>query len=295
MEIKNNFLSQMAKADLTQALSSATNRLALNFNCVRIGIVEEFYPENLTTKVKIASKRVIGFNPDGSQIVRDYAPIFAKVLYSSPYETHPLKKGDEVVLLFNDRELETWFINGQANLQNHERMHDLTDAIALVGGIRSMPRMIEILLDCLHLFYGNSDIQLKEEEIISNTPDFTLNVEKKIETNSDKTEVNSTSIDVNTKTATTISTVKTELTTPIFNITGNVNIAGELEIDAPSIVAMTTQNLNITGVTNFIGNVNAVGVLTATSAVIGNGATGSFRTDDNKTVTVVKGIITGIS
>lgn len=173
MEIRNNFLSQMAEADITQTLKSATNNLALNFNCIRIGIVEEFYPNNLTIKVKIASKRVLSYNPDGTQNVRDYAPIFAKVCYCNPFETFPLKKGDEVVLLFNDRELETWFINGQANLQNHDRMHDLSDAIA-IAGIRSLPKMIQIMTDALHLFYGVSSIVLKEAE--TNINSTTVNV-----------------------------------------------------------------------------------------------------------------------
>lgn len=232
MEIRNNFLAQNAQSDIVQVLKSATNNLAKNFNCVRIGIVEEFYPDNLTTKVRIASKRIIGYNKDGSQIVRDYAPIIAKVCYSSPYETHPLKKGDEVVLLFNDRELETWFINGQANLQNHERMHDLTDCIALAGGIRSLPRMIEILLNCLHLFYGDSDIQLQKDKIVSNTPDI------------------------------------------VVNVTNNIGV--------------TASTVGITA------DVSVVGNIAPSTATIGNGATGTFVSQDNKTITVVDGIVTGI-
>lgn len=214
MDIKNSFLTQMAKGDITNLLQANNNNLALNFNCVRIGIVQEFYPANLTALVKIASKRVLKINADGTQTVRDYAPIIAKVCYSSPYETHPLKAGDEVVLLFNDREIETWFINGQANAQNHERMHDLTDAIALVGGIRSLPRMIEILLDCLHLFYGNSDIQLKEEEILSNTPSLTVNVENAITTNSDTTNINADS--------------ETVITSPDITIKGDTSQKGDI-------------------------------------------------------------------
>ena len=174
MEIRNNFLAQNTVKDLYQTLKMSNNNLAENLNCVRIGIVQEFYSDNLTCMVKIASKKVIKYNQDGTQTVRDYAPIFAKVCYCNPFETFPLKEGDEVVLLFNDRELETWFINGQANLENHQRMHDLTDCIA-IAGIRSIPKMIQILTDALHLFYGASELIMKDAE--STLKATTVNIE----------------------------------------------------------------------------------------------------------------------
>lgn len=173
MNILNSFIQQINIPTFTQTLNSAINKLGAEINCVRIGIVQEFYPDTLTVKVKIASKRVLNHNPDGTQEVRDYAPIYAKVCFCNPFITNPLKLGDEVILLFNDRELETWFINGQSNTQNHMRMHDLTDAIA-IAGIRSLPNMIEILTNALHLFYGNSDIQIQDSQININTT--TLNI-----------------------------------------------------------------------------------------------------------------------
>ena len=168
MQILNPFLQQINTPNLTQTLKSAVNKLGMDLNCVRIGIVQEFYPDDITAKVQIASKKVISYNEDGSQTVREYAPIRAKVCYCNPYETFPLKQGDEVILLFNDREMESWFINGQSNFQKHMRMHDLTDCIA-IAGIRSLPKMIQILTDCLHLFYGDSDIQIKNNEININS------------------------------------------------------------------------------------------------------------------------------
>lgn len=207
MEIRNNFLTLSTITDLTQTLKATNNSLAKDINCVRIGIVEEFFPDNLTCKVRIASKRVLKYNADGTQTVRDYAPIFAKVCYCNPFETFPLKQGDEVVLLFNDRELETWFINGQANMENHQRMHDLTDCIA-IAGIRSLPNMIQILTDALHLFYGASQLIMKDAE----------------------TTLSSTSVNV---TGTTV------------NVTGtNVNITGTLTINGQPYLSHTHSNGN---------------------------------------------------
>lgn len=174
MQIPNKFTQLTLPADLTQTLSAAVSNAAQQINCMRIATVVEFYPENLTVQVKLADKKLIGLNPDGSQILEEYPPVYAKVCYCNPFCTFPLTKGMECILLFNDRELETWFINGGSNIQAYPRMHDLTDAVAIVG-IRSLPMMIKILTDCLHLFYGQSDIQIRNESITVNTAALNIN------------------------------------------------------------------------------------------------------------------------
>lgn len=164
MQTINKFNQFGSTPDLGQIIKTSGFSVASELNCMRIGIVQEFYPENLTVQVQIAGKKTIGLNSDGTQRVRDYAPIYAKVCYCNPFITYPIKKGDECVLLFSDREIESWFINGDINPEGYTRMHDLTDAVALFG-IRSIPNMIQVLSNALHLFYGNSSIELTENGV----------------------------------------------------------------------------------------------------------------------------------
>ncbi len=126
MQIQSTYTQLTNKPNLLQLLKSATNKNAAELNCTKIGIIQEFYPESLTVKVLIAHKKLMGLNPDGSQILKDYPPIYAKVCYCNPFVSYPIKQGDECVLLFSDRELESWFINGDVNPQNYPRMHNLT-------------------------------------------------------------------------------------------------------------------------------------------------------------------------
>lgn len=173
MQITSKFTQYATNADLTQIFKANKQNTALEINCVRIGIIQEFYPENLTAQVLIANKKLLGLNQDGSQKLADYPPVYAKVCYCNPFATFPLIKGMECVLLFNDREIESWFINGDINPEAYPRMHDKTDAVAVVG-IRSLPQMIQILTDCLHLFYGNSSLQLKQAEADLNSSTINL-------------------------------------------------------------------------------------------------------------------------
>lgn len=169
MQIPSKFQQLSSTPDLIQILDGVSKKTAYELNCMRIGIIQEFYPENLTVDVLIANKKTTGLNSDGSQITRNFALINAKVCYCNPFETFPLKQGDECILLFSDREIESWFINGEVNPLGYQRMHELTDAVAIVG-IRSLPKMIQILSDCLNLFYGNSNIALSENHINITSP-----------------------------------------------------------------------------------------------------------------------------
>ena len=152
MEIKNTFLHMASKPDLHSAVGVANNKNSLELNCMRIGIVQEFYKEDLTVSVLIANKRDSKQYSDGTEATRNYALIRAKVCYCNPFVSYEIKEGDECVLLFSDREIESWFVNGDVNPVAYPRMHDLTDAVAIFG-IRSLPNMIEILNGCLHIFH----------------------------------------------------------------------------------------------------------------------------------------------
>lgn len=164
MNTTDKFLNLSGEATLQSVFKSTMERTGKELNCVRIGIIQEFYPEDLTAKVLISNKKDLGQNTDGTQNFRDFALVRAKVCYCNPFVTYPLTQGMECVLLFNDREIESWFVNGGVNPLAYPRMHALTDCIALCG-IRSIPQIISILADCLNLFYGNSNIAISNDLI----------------------------------------------------------------------------------------------------------------------------------
>lgn len=238
-----------------QILDSTKRETANELNCVRIGIVQAVYYDSLTVDVLITNKRTLSINNDGTQEVENYPLIRANIVFCNPYITNPIFAGDECVLLFNDREQESWFINGGINAEAHPRMHALTDAVAIFG-IRSLPKMISILQDALHLFYKyqGSDIQIKEEEIITNTKKFTQNITNTIE----------------------ISTTTSNLTTTTNNINATTN-------------NLTATTNNITATTNHNGTFNS-SLINDTTA-----ASGSFISKDDKLVVVSNGIVRSIT
>ena len=174
MEFPNKYNQLSTPPDLIQTLDEVASETSYQINCMKVGIVQAFYPDDLTVDVQIAHKKDLGFNLDGTQNVRDYALIRAKVVYCNPFETFPINQGDECIILFSDRELESWFINGEVNPLGYPRMHHLTDAVAIFG-IRSLPKMIQILTDAVHMFYGASELIMKQAEM--DLKSTTINIE----------------------------------------------------------------------------------------------------------------------
>lgn len=230
MPLNNQILT--SKPSLLNAFEALRENINYNLNCVKVAIVDSFDADTLTVACRVANKRVIALKKDGNQVLQDYPLIYAKVHFfgwGNVGATYPITKGMEGILLFNDREIETWFLTGDGGNLAYDRNHSLSDAL-FICGIHSVPTMIQIMLDCLHLYYGNSDIQIKENAI----------------------NINSTAV----------------------NVTGTTNITGATNISGRTIVtgALTATNL---------GDESAV-------------QTASFKSLDNKTVTVIKGIITKI-
>lgn len=165
------------EGDLTSVLMLFEQALKYNkINCCRVGIVEDYDEDNRIAKVIIANKLTLQQNADGSLVTQNYAPIYAKVLFFGWKDigiTHPVLKGSEGILLFNDREIESWYINGQINNLAYERAHDKTDAI-FISGLLSLPNMIANLQNCINIFYQTKNIQVSATGITING-DTTIN------------------------------------------------------------------------------------------------------------------------
>lgn len=254
-----NFYNQLtSKSSLYNLLEALKDNINFNINCVKVATVESFNPADLTVVCRVNNKIMTGLKSDGNQELMDYPLIYAKVHFfgwGDVGATYPITKGMEGFLLFNDREIETWFMTGGTGNLKYERTHDLSDAL-FICGLHSQPNMIEFVEECLHLFYKTSHIQLKEKDI-----DVTTDNDVNITTQND-----------------------------VAITTGNdVNVA------ATKNIKLEATNINSTGVISQTGNCTITGLLTADGVVDTTAFTGHFTTGDSKTVVVENGIIKSVS
>jgi len=128
-------------ADLVDASKRDIN---MNLNSHAIAIVESFNAQEQTITAKIAYKKT--YLEDGKRVLIDYPLLVdcpAVVLSGGAFSVKmPIKKGDECIILFNDRAIDTWFTSGQVTNLPSSRLHSLADGIALVG-LRSLNRSLD--------------------------------------------------------------------------------------------------------------------------------------------------------
>lgn len=100
------------------------------------GIIQSFDPDAVTAVVQPAIKSVETDN-DGNRTTKDY-PMLVDVPVVFPRGggctlTFPVKAGDECLVIFADRCIDFWWQSGGVQEPVDDRMHDLSDAFAIVG------------------------------------------------------------------------------------------------------------------------------------------------------------------
>lgn len=159
---------------LKDLLDQFKKDILLSINCHAIATVESFDSDNQTVTATVNySKTKFVFN----QATNSYAPTAVNypLVVSCPVVilgggssnlTFPITKGDECLLLFNDRDLSTWFEGNSFAQVPTTRLHSFSDAVAIVG-LRSSHRSISGY-DSSHamLSWGETKVGISESLVL---------------------------------------------------------------------------------------------------------------------------------
>lgn len=121
--------------------------LKIEFNCHAIAVVQDFYPTYQFADVSLVYTKTEYDVKDGVQVAKyvNY-PIVTTVpvivLGGGPaYMSFPITRGDHCLILFNDRDIDSWFEGSTSSPPNSARLHSFADAIAIVG-LRNKPNAL---------------------------------------------------------------------------------------------------------------------------------------------------------
>jgi len=260
-------LEQLQPPVLTDLLNTLKSTLSAEINCVQIGIIRSFDTANQTASIEFAIKKLVEIQVDGTRIYQD-RPILLDcpvlVLFGgNSFLSMPIAEGDNCIILFNDREIDQWFINGGVQAPVTLRKHSLSDGFALVG-IRSLQDSIaDYLADGVRLSYNSTSR-------ISLTEDLIESIAELFKQNGDMLITGNLTVNGNEE-------IKGNST-----IDGNMHIKGGLQVDG-----LTTGSGG--GTFGFGNNVTLNGHTLSGGVVSStNGTSGTFV----NSVTVVNGIVT---
>lgn len=132
----SRFVNMCNEPSLMGVLKVLKDNIFDTLCCVKIGYIDSYDYETRVSRVVIYNKRVIGLNDKGEHILEDYPPLYCKTLFLGGKDcgiNWDIKQGDECIVFFTDKELETPWISGQVSDIKYGRMHNYTDAICLTG------------------------------------------------------------------------------------------------------------------------------------------------------------------
>ena len=130
-------------ADSGEAIRSMFDDMLANAWTSMPGIVQSFNAAKGTVVVQIAIKsRVLGqngkFTFQALSVLVDVPVVFPAG--GGFIITFPITAGDECLVVFSDRCIDTWFQQGGVQIPGEIRVHDLADGMAIVGPF-SQPRV----------------------------------------------------------------------------------------------------------------------------------------------------------
>lgn len=143
-------------------------------NAVNIGQIIAFNHSEQTADVQLLIKMVQEVSAEG---VATYAerPALIRVpcvsmFGGNAFLSMPIQAGDSCLVFFNDRETDGWMFNGGTQAPVSQRMHDSSDAFALVG-VRALTDTIATYLsNGIRLSYGdNGSCQIDLQTAAINT------------------------------------------------------------------------------------------------------------------------------
>lgn len=149
----DNFNGLTNQPTLLTVLKMFEHQIFAKLNCMRIGIIDEILDNN-EVRCSITNKKLMSTNADGTSVWRDYPPIFAKVYYMGSGNnniTYPLTIQTPCLLLFNDREFDSYFQTKQVSALNDLRMHSLSDCICIPLFIPTAAETLTIKGDTINL------------------------------------------------------------------------------------------------------------------------------------------------
>lgn len=138
--------------DLSEFFLRRMDDVSARINCHAVGTVKKFYADTQRVDVSINAQNLIkAVNPipnssGASDMVVDY-PLLVNVPViflngGGAALTFPVAVDDVCLLFFCDRDLDIWLEENQIAPPNSDRLHDMNDAVALVG-IRNLVNSLE--------------------------------------------------------------------------------------------------------------------------------------------------------
>lgn len=151
---------------LSTVIQEYIDSASKDINCVKIGTIQSFDATNQTATILIAFKKVVYVDTRSAETNKFTELIDYPLLVTCPcftytggnsYISMPIAVNDSCLILFNDRDIDNWFYQGNGQIPNTYRIHDLSDGFALVGFRNNLNKIADYLSNGIKIKYNNDN------------------------------------------------------------------------------------------------------------------------------------------
>ena len=151
---------------LSTVIQEYIDTASRDINCVKIGTIQSFDATNQTATILIAFKKVVYVDTRSSEVDKFTELIDYPLLVCCPcftyaggnsYISMPIAVNDSCLVLFNDRDIDNWFYQGNGQIPNTYRIHDLSDGFALVGFRNDLNKIADYLSNGIKIKYNTDN------------------------------------------------------------------------------------------------------------------------------------------
>ncbi len=173
-EIKSSPQNTLAvEPRMLTVLDAIVRRVMVNLASHHVATIQSFDKDKQTVTASINyKKRVNGEYVDYPLLV-DCPVIILRG--GGARLTFPIEKGEECIMLFNDRCIDGWFQTGQAGPLPIQRFHSLADGFALIGVSSLLTKLEDYDDEHAVLSWGTTRIGVSEEKALIENNAGTLN------------------------------------------------------------------------------------------------------------------------
>ena len=151
-----NGLPSIVDPELKDVLNQHKDEIFASFNCHLLGTIVSFDAARQTASISVNFQRSVFNKQVAADALSNQAtpttpnvisfPVLVQcpvMVYSGGggYLSMPIGAGDTCLVLFHDRDIDSWYASGATTTPNSNRMHSLSDGLAIVG-FRSLANAI---------------------------------------------------------------------------------------------------------------------------------------------------------
>lgn len=157
----NRILGPVSQVEIRDVLSRTKSDVAYSLNCIQVAEIISYDAAKNTASVQIQFKRQLATGESMPYPVLQDCPVVF-LSGGTSYLSFPIQAGDTCLVLFNDRDIDTWWLTGEVNVPATPRCHSLSDGFVLVG-VRNQTNAEALLETVVVLNGGLQKIVIKND------------------------------------------------------------------------------------------------------------------------------------